>query len=329
MTIALNTVRALKESGYDADLVTTPQNRFGRQLRAYLATRLTDVELDGLGRTIHQVISFRFPSFAVKHDAHVCWLNHRQREYYDLWETYRSQLSTRGRIKESLKKTVLRCLDSYLLKRKVTKLFAQSRTVQARLERWGRIPSEVLYPPPPMRAYRTDSYGDFIFTVSRLQRLKRVDLLIEAFRSVKNKHLKAVIIGDGPEKESLARRIKDYGLRRRVILLGATDEKTVLSHYGRCLAVYFCPKNEDYGFVTGEAFASRKAVITGRDSGGPAELVEDGRTGFVVEPTAEDLARSFDRLADDKALAERMGGRAQDFISRSTWPQAVKKLVIV
>jgi glycosyltransferase involved in cell wall biosynthesis len=329
LTIARNTVRALQDQGYEAALITTPQNRFGRQFRAYLANRFTDVGLDGLGRSIDQVISFRFPSYAVKHPTHVCWLNHRQREYYDLWELLYGQLGPRGRIKESVRRALIHRLDTHLLKHSVSKVYAQSRTIQARLKRWGNIPAEVLYPPPPQRNYRTDSYDPFIFTVSRLHQLKRVDLLVEAFRLVTDKRLKAVIIGDGPERESLARRVKDCGLGRRVILLGPADEESVLSHYGRCLAVYFAPKNEDYGFVTGEAFASRKAVITAADSGGPAELVEDGQSGFVVEPTAEALAARFDLLAADRRMAERMGQKGFQFIAKLTWPHAVRKLVIV
>jgi glycosyltransferase involved in cell wall biosynthesis len=328
LTIARNTVRALREHGYEADLVTTPQNRFGRQFRAYLATRLTDVGRDGLGRPVDQVISFRFPSYAVRHPAHVCWLNHRQREYYDLWDTLRAQLGPRGRVKESVRRFFIQRLDTYLLKHAVRKVFAQSATIQARLRRWGRIPSEVLYPPPPARAYRTERYEPFIFTVSRLQKLKRLDLLVEAFRYVTDKRLKAVIIGDGPEREDLLRRVRHHRLGRRVLLLGPAEEGTVLAHYGRCLAVYFSPLNEDYGFVTGEAFSSRKAVVTTRDSGGPAELVEDGRTGFVVEPTPIDLARAFDKLAGDARLAERMGVRGHQAISRLTWPRTVEKLIL-
>ena len=58
--------------------------------------------------------------------------------------------------------------------------FAISATVQARLERWGGIPSEVLHPPAPARPYRCDGYGDYLFAVSRLTPLKRFDLLLEA-----------------------------------------------------------------------------------------------------------------------------------------------------
>ena len=130
LTIARNTVDALKNHGYEADLVLTPQNRFGRQIRAYLATRLIDVEEDGLGRKIHQVISFRFPSYAVKNSFHVCWLNHRLREYYDLWEILISTLGLKGKIKEKTRKKIIHWLDTYLLKHNVTKIYAQSKTIQ-------------------------------------------------------------------------------------------------------------------------------------------------------------------------------------------------------
>jgi len=329
LTIARSTLRALQEAGYEADLVLTPQNRFGRQFRAYLANRFTDVGLDGLGRTVDQVISFRFPSFAVKHPRHVCWLNHRLREYYDLWDVLRAQLSRKGLIKETIRRKAIHVADTYLLKHNVTKLFAQSRTIQTRLRKWGNIPSEVLYPPPPKREYRTDGYDKIIFSVSRIHRLKRLDLLVEAFRFVRDTELRAFIIGDGPEFPALQSKVKQYGLENRIYLLGSTDEPTLLSYYARCLAVFFCPLNEDYGLVTPEAFASRKAVITARDSGGPAELVKDGESGFVVEPDPRLIAQKMDELAENKPLAERMGSKAYEQVSAITWEKTIKKLVIV
>lgn len=328
LVIARSTVRALRENGYEADLVLTPQNRFGYQFRAYLATRMTDVGMDGLGRTINQVISFRFPSFAVRHPRHVCWLNHRLREYYDLWEHLCSQLSPRSRIKESVRRILIRTLDTHLLKRNVTKVFAQSKTIQERLRKWGNISSDVLYPPPPQRQYRTESYQNFVFSVSRLQKLKRLDLLVDALRYVQNKDLKAVIVGDGPEAESLSDRIRSHKLEGRVLLLGATDEETIIDHYARCLAVFFAPLREDYGLVTAEAFASRKAVVTTEDSGGPAELVEDGVRGYVVEAGPEKIAEKLDELTADPSLAESMGNKAHEFISGITWEKSVERLVL-
>lgn len=329
LTIARNTVQAFRQQGIDADLVLTPQNRFGQQFRAYLANRFTDVEIDGLGRPVDQVISFRFPSYAVRHPHHVCWLNHRMREYYDLWEGLVSQLGWKGKIKEGLRRFLIHRIDTYLLKHNVGKLFVQSGTIQKRLRRWGNIPSEILYPPPPQRDYRTDSYQSFIFTVSRLQTLKRIHLLVEAFRHVKNKDLKAFVIGEGPEREHLHHRIRELALDAKVFLLGATDEENLMSHYGRCLAVFFCPFNEDYGLVTTEAFASRKAVITATDSGGPTELVKDGESGFIVAPDPRLIAEKLDLLAENRNLAEKMGQAGYKFISRLTWQETVKKLLIV
>jgi glycosyltransferase involved in cell wall biosynthesis len=329
LTIARSTVQALEEYGYESDLILTPQNRFGRQLRAYLANRFFDIEEDGLGRSINQVVTFRYPSYAVKHPQHVCWLNHRLREYYDQWPFLYSQLGVKGKLKESMRRLLIHTLDTRLLKHNVTRLYAQSQTIQKRLERWGGIKSEVLYPPPPQRDYRTESYDNFIFSVSRLQRLKRLDLLVESFKHVKNKSLKAIIIGDGPEKNNIVQRIKDNNLEDRVTLLGKSTEKTVLDHFATCRAVFFAPEQEDYGFVTGESFASRKAVITANDSGGPAEIVANGETGFVCEPNPLELAEKMDRLAEDEALAQRMGEDAYTFISKITWEKTVKKLVIV
>jgi len=327
--IARSIVRALRQQGYDADLVLTPQNRFGRQLRAYAATRFTDVGLDGLGRPIHQVISLRFPSYAVRHPVHVCWLNHRMREYYDLWPMLRAQLRGPAVLKETARRTLIRLIDRRLLKHGVAKLYAQSATIQARLRRWGGIPSEVLYPPPPQRDYRTESYQQFLLSVSRLQALKRIDLFVEAIARAKNRDLKGIIIGDGPERERLQTLIRERGLEGRVHLLGGTDEETVLSHYARCLGVFFGPLNEDYGFVTAEAFSSRKPVITTVDSGGPAELVRDGESGFVRPPDPDRIAEAFDLLAENRELAEKMGKAGYAFVSGLTWPEAVKKLVQV
>jgi hypothetical protein len=71
------------------------------------------------------------------------------------------------------------------------------------------------------------------------------------------------------------------------------------------------PLQEDYGFVTAEACASGKAVITTTDSGGPAELVIDGSTGRVVAPTPAALAEAIAGVMHDQARAERLGQAAR------------------
>ena len=157
---------------------------------------------------------------------------------------------------------------------------------------WPELKSTVLYPPPPQRDYRCDGYGDYIFMVSRLTPLKRADLLVGRWRRRTPRAIRAVHCrrrrGARRARSSSSR---ELGLADRVTFTGRlTDDAAASITWRGAAPSCFPPLDEDYGFVTVEAFASRKAVITCRDSGGPAELVEDGVNGFVCEPTPEALA---------------------------------------
>ncbi len=328
MVIARSLVQALRDEGHHADIVVTPQNRFGRQGAAYVATWLTDIGTSD-GHPIDQVISLRYPSYAVRHPRHVCWLNHTMREYYDQWDRFSAPLSPQGRLKERVRRAWIQRADRYLLTRNVRKLFVQSRTVRDRLSMWPELNATVLYPPPPQRAYRCDGYGEYIFMVSRLTALKRAGLLVEAMARPECAGVRAVIGGEGEEAESLGRRIAELGLTERVALAGRLTDEELLGHLAECRAVCFPPAQEDYGFVTVEAFASAKAVITCRDSGGPAELVQDSVNGLVCDPEPASLAAAVRRVMADAAGAERMGAAARDVVAKLNWPDTVRQLLNV
>ncbi len=325
MVIARELVRALRENGDDASIVVTPQNRFGRQASAYVATWLTDVS-SSEGRPIDRVISLRYPSYAVRHPHHVCWLNHTMREYYDLWPSFSGSLSRPGVVKERARRAFVHMADRYLLTRNVSRLFVQSKTIGQRLSMWPELRSTVLYPPAPQRPYRCDTYrGPFLF-VSRLDRLKRAELAVRAIAAA-DARAALEIVGDGDERAALEQLTVDLGVGHRVSFWGRVSDDTVVERLARCRAVIFPPLQEDYGFVTVEAFASRKAVVTCRDSGGPAELVRDAVDGFVCDPNPESLATAMTKLLDDGSLAERMGTAALEAGSALAWPETIKQLV--
>jgi glycosyltransferase involved in cell wall biosynthesis len=250
------------------------------------------------------------------------------REYYDLWDRFSEQLSPQGRLKESVRRTLIHAADRYLLTRNVSRLFVQSRTIQQRLAVWPSLRSTVLHPPAPQRAYRTEGYGAEFLFVSRLTGLKRADLAIRALAEPSAAGATLAIGGEGEERGALERLAADLSVAGRVRFTGRLTDEQMLDDLARCRAVVFPPLQEDYGFVTVEAFASRKAVITCRDSGGPAELVQDGASGFVCEPTPASMAAAMGRLAEDAALAERMGTAAFAAGARLTWPEAVRTLVV-
>lgn len=325
--IANEITRALRRQGHLAELVTTPQNRFGRQFSAYVANRFTDVGETGAGEPVDQVISLRYPSFAVRHPKHVCWLNHRMREYYDLWPAFKRKLSKKGVVKESVRRFLIHRADQYFLKNNVTKLYAQSKTIAERLRTFGDIDSEVLYPPPPERPYRTDAYENFVFAVSRLHPLKRLDLLVKAMKHVKSQELRAVIAGTGEEEESLKRLAAELGVSHRIDFVGRVSDEALVDYYARCRGVFFAPFMEDYGFVTLEAFRSKKPVLTCMDSGGPAELVSVGRSGYVLLPEPFQIANQLDEWAASEDLAVRMGASGEADTRAVRWDACIEVLL--
>jgi glycosyltransferase involved in cell wall biosynthesis len=327
LVLARSLERALVECGHRAGIVTTPSNRFGRQGAAYLANWLTDVGLTGAGERVDRVITLRFPSYAVRHPAQVCWLVHTMREYYDLWDRFAAGISPQGRVKERVRRTLIRAADSYFLKRHVKKLFTISQAVSDRLTTWNRVPSEVLHPPPPQRPYRCDGYGDYLFFTSRLTPLKRADLLLSALAEPTARGLKAVIAGDGEDRPRLETLARELGVADRVRFEGFLDDAALVAHLAVCRAVVFPPRGEDYGFVTVEAFASAKPVITCTDSGGPLELVRDRHNGLVVAPVPAALAAACAELSADAARAERLGRQGLAVAAGLSWERTVTRLL--
>jgi glycosyltransferase involved in cell wall biosynthesis len=326
LVMARELVRALKEEGHEAGLVVTPQNRFGQQGSAYLAAWLTDVQLAHEDKNVDRVISLRFPGYAVQHPNHVLWLNHRMREYYDLWDHFSSHLSWKGRIKEGMRRALIHRVDKHLLN-KMQRRFVISATVQARLRRFGAIQSDVLYPPPPKREYRHDSYGNYLFGVSRLSPWKRFDLILRALAEPIAASIPFVIAGEGAELERLKGLAAQLDVEHRVKFVGRLTDQEMIDHLARCRAVVFPPFNEDYGFVTVEAFMCGKPVITCHDSGGPAELVRDGENGYVTDATPEAMAVAMRRLMDDRNLAQRQGEAGYAMAAKMTWSDAIRQLL--
>lgn len=169
-------------------------------------------------------------------------------------------------------------------------------------------------------------YGGFVLGVSRLERNKRLDLLIEAMAQTRS-GIRCVIVGSGSQEPHLRFLTEQYGLTERVRFAGAVDDAELIQLYSDCRGVFFAPFDEDYGYVTLEAFWARKPVVTSLDSGGVLEFVEDGETGFVVEPNPAAIARSIDRLADDADLARRLGESGYQRVSSITWAGVINTLL--
>ncbi|MFW6388843.1 MAG: glycosyltransferase family 4 protein, partial [Desulfohalobiaceae bacterium] len=165
--------------------------------------------------------------------------------------------------------------------------------------------------------------GEYIFTASRLENLKRLDLLLQAFAQV-DTNLKFYIAGTGGKEKKLRQLAENDP---RVVFLGYIQEQELLEHYAKALFVPFVPYDEDYGLITVEAMASGKPVLTCSDSGGVHELVRHRENGLVAEPEPESLARAMQELISNPEMTRQMGENARESVADITWENTIQALL--
>jgi glycosyltransferase involved in cell wall biosynthesis len=316
-------VDELRERGHEADLVSVPFKWYPgtRVLTQAFLWRLLDLD-EADGKRIDIVVATKFPSYLVRHRDKRVWLVHQFRQAYELDGTELAQFGPSAEDRALRRK--IQELDRLALG-EATRRFSTSRNVADRLQRSTGLDSEVLPHPPQELAYRCDGYGDFVLSVNRLDRAKRIDLLIEA--AALDPSLEIVIAGDGPDRQRLEALARDRGLDGRARFAGRVSEDELADLYGRCLAVFYAPVDEDFGMVPFEAFLSEKPVLTTTDAGGPLEIVADGRTGLVVAPEASDVARATGWLREHRDEAATFGRAGREIAAEVTWDRAIARLL--
>jgi glycosyltransferase involved in cell wall biosynthesis len=318
-------VRELRARGHLAELVSVPFKWYPKEeiLPHAAAWRLLDLT-ESNGRPVDLVIASKFPTYFVRHPQKVTWLIHQYRAAYELCGTEYSDFA-HTELDVGLRDTLLR-LDNQMLG-ECRAVFTNARNTAARLAKFNGIAAEPLYHPPQLAGRLAPGpYGDYVLSVGRLESVKRVDLLVAAMPHV-DAPTRLVIAGDGTQRANVERRAGELGVADRVTFLGAVGDEELMGLYAGALAVAYPPYDEDFGYVTLEAFLARKPVITCTDSGGPNEFVRDGENGFVCEPDAEALAAAMNRLASDRRRASAFGDAGHAVASAITWDGVIERLL--
>jgi glycosyltransferase involved in cell wall biosynthesis len=165
-----------------------------------------------------------------------------------------------------------------------------------------------------------------VLSVGRLESVKRVDLIVSAMQRIAP-GLRLLIAGDGTQRSNVENIAVRTGVTDRVTFLGSVGDDELIDLYKSALAVVYPPYDEDFGYVTLEAFLARKPLITCVDSGGPNEFVVDGVNGIVCDPAPDAIAAAVNRLASDRRLAATMGDAGYDVARTITWDGVIEKLV--
>ncbi|MGA3100142.1 MAG: glycosyltransferase family 4 protein [Bryobacteraceae bacterium] len=322
--LAQGLLNACREAGHEAERVTmpfrfSPDKEVARALASWESENLDD--LNGYSPDI--AICLRFPTYCLTHRRKVVWLPHQHRAFYDLWD----QAAASASPEQKAVRLLVTEKDTAHLSRAL--VYTISKNVTGRLHRFNNVSSTPLYHPPPMagKLYCAEPEA-YIFAPSRLESLKRQWLLIQAMQRVRAP-VAALISGTGGQLPQYERLIENLGLSHKVRLVGRLTEKELAAYYACSLGVFFGPLDEDYGYITLEAMAAGKPVITCSDSGGPLEFVIDNETGLVTDPASEAVADAIEALYANRRRAVRLGaaGYARYHALRLSWGDVVNELL--
>jgi glycosyltransferase involved in cell wall biosynthesis len=157
------------------------------------------------------------------------------------------------------------------------------------------------------------SFGKRLLFVGRLDAVKGVPLLLDAVAELKAAHpdIALTVVGDGPIRADLEAQARALDMPAEFVGYKSQDEVAqLLDTHDMLILPSFA---EGVPVVLMEAMAARIPVIASR-VGGVQELVEDGKSGFVLAPGDEkSLISALDKLLSDPDLCARMGtaGRAK------------------
>jgi glycosyltransferase involved in cell wall biosynthesis len=274
-----------------------------------------------------EVICLKFPCYYLSHPKKVIWLLHQYRDVYDLWNTEYCGDISRMEEGRALKREITQ-MDTCAF-RTASAVYTIANNVSKRLMQFNGIPSSALYHPPanPEKFYSNDTLP-YVFFPSRLEHMKRQELLISAMKFVKSP-VSAIIAGEGGTKDYLERLINELGLQKKVKLIGHIQDDEKFAWYANCFCVFFGPYDEDFGYVSLEAMLSSKPVITCTDSGGPLEFVVDKETGLIVDPHPQMVANAIDylHLERDRAIAMGRAGLQKYKSMGITWERVISTLL--
>lgn len=280
---------------------------------------------------VDHVIALKFPAYLIRHPHKTLWLLHQYRQAYDLFDVGQTNLPV-GNEGDELRNMIANA-DSESF-RECRKIFTNSSVTKARLAKYNGYEAEVLLPPINDQALFCggESQG-YIFAGGRINNMKRQHLLVEAMRFTSH-GIKLIVAGppDGPQDaDRLSLLVEKYNLSDRVHLDMRFLERAKLAQYvNHSMACAYLPFDEDsLGYVSMEAATASKATISAFDSGGILELVRQGETGWISDPSPRAVAEVISEVFSNPDRARQMGIAASQYWQEMgiNWPKTIERLL--
>ncbi|MDP8930910.1 MAG: glycosyltransferase family 4 protein [Actinomycetota bacterium] len=331
--------------------VAVPDDVWERGSQFFLYAQLVDAFRVLDASDVDVVLTTQPPSYAVEHPRKLALFYHHHRVFYDLSEVYVRAGFARP-IAHLMQQEAVRAIDRVHLPT-VEHFLAGSHNVARRLQRYSGIVESVSVfeasLPQQLPGTGPSATSDHVLCVSRHEFPKRTELFVHAMKFLPDVH--GLSVGRGGRLRHVQR--LDAELTRGDPAM-VDPEPLWLSHHAydarpigappsnvayrwglsageladafrRALCVVAPAYDEDYGHTAMEGMEFGKPVVTCTDSGGLADMVDNGVTGFVVEPTGEAIATAVARLRDDPDLAAELGQNGHEKVQAYTWDRAMRQ----
>lgn len=183
--------------------------------------------------------------------------------------------------------------------------------------------------------YDVNGTGTWVLTVARLEPYKGVDTALHAVAQCRQDGLDVnyLVVGSGKKRKEYQKLASELGIADHVRLVGNVPEAELPAVFNLATAYVGVSRKADgsrvegFGVALAEASASGLPVIAGQ-SGGLAEAVREGETGFVVDPDEpQSVAAAMKRLVGDQLLARRLGQAGRKAIETYyNWDRVIRDL---
>lgn len=172
-----------------------------------------------------------------------------------------------------------------------------------------------------------------IMYLGKFQPWEQLDKLVKIFAKIKERqnNVKLLLVGDGPDRKKIEKIIKEYNLTKDVTITGFVPFSDVPKYYSVCdVFVMVRPATPHLDKTTPikpfEAMSMGKVVIS-TDIGGMREIIEDGKTGFLVSHSMDAIVDKTIEVLNNPQLREEIGANARRYVKENRdWKAIINNL---
>jgi len=233
---------------------------------------------------------------AAKNHKPNIWYCHSPSRY--LYDLYIEELKKHNLIIKPffiLITTILRTRDQNNVAN-IDTILVNSMNVQKRVQKYYKRKAKVLYPFVDLNAFKWLKQGDFYLSTARLDPIKRIDVLVRAFKQMPNKKL--IIASSGTMEQKIRKMAQDH---KNIKVLGWVSEKKLHQLYGTCIATLSVSYKEDFGLIPIESMACGKPCIATKE-GGHKETIINKKTGLLITPkNIQEIIKAVNWVTPERA----------------------------